>query len=303
MAIYSESNVFCDFLTVTQRPDDNSLLSVGDLLLTSGAVYESFNAKEGIYRFPKAGGDSGAIKVLTRSSFVSLSATGQALAHLRVHKIFDDYLSLLTESPHKVTRLDATKDVYRDAPDVLDELRSTYPEGKINMSRKAIDTSLMLSIRGDGRETGTYYAGHRSGTSARVTARVYDKQWERLQRAGLEIPPTTRYEITFGRDYGCTLADAHDPSNIFYNHCSPLLLSAPAGTTPWLPYGSVFAYQPEKMVKKLPANALFDLVSSSADFETMIRLARSTGSQGETYLLRLIQDRVKKAFSTGSTLV
>jgi len=252
---------------------------------------EAYTPKETGYRFTSKGG-SGVVKVTSRASYVSISASGQALAHLRAHRIFGEYLNRLSESPHKVTRLDATVDVLRDAPDVIDELRGVYPMGKINLSRKAIDTRLMLSIRDDGRETGTFYAGHRSGTSARVTARVYDKQLERLERASVEISPTTRYEITFGRDYGCSLADAANPKSLFYSHSSPLLLPPLDDVSPWVSYGSVFAYQPEKQVKRLPANALADLVSRSNDMKTMLLLADASGEEGRKYLCRLLSDRV-----------
>jgi len=291
MGTYLRDEPFTDHLTVTQRPDDTSLDAIQDLLLSCGAIVEPYTSKETGYRLSSKGG-SGVVKVTSRAAYVSISASGQALAHLRAHRIFGEYLNRLSESPHKVTRLDATVDVMRDAPDALDELRASHPTGKINLSRKAIDTKLMLSIREDGRETGTFYAGHRSGTSARVTARVYDKQLERLERAQVETCPMTRYEITFGRDYGCTLADAANPKRLFYSHSDPLLSPPSEAVEPWVAHGSIFAYQPEKKVKRLPANALADLVQKSNDLETMLMLADASGKQGRKYLCRLLADRV-----------
>jgi len=261
-------------------------------MLSNGAILEKFKDSEYSYRLGSSGSISGSLRVTERSNFVSVSASGAVLAHLRAHKLLDDYLMLLSDSPHKVTRLDASVDVFRDAADVIDKLRDEYRDGKINLTRKAIKTRLMLSTRDDGRLSGTFYAGDRK-SNARVTARVYDKQFERLEVAGLEVSPTVRYELTFGRGYGCTLKDAHDPYSLFYSHAGPLLITIPAPKPEWLPNGASYEYASMTRVDRLPAEAMIDLVGRSCDLETMILLADKSGSRGRDYLLRLLTEKLK----------
>lgn len=296
---YSQTRPFCDWLNVTQRPDDNCLDDLGGLLLSAGAIVERYRENEYSYRLGLDGNRSGSLKVTERSNFVSLSASGLVLAHMRVHHILDEYLSLLSSSPHKVTRLDAAVDVMRDTPDVIEGLREAYPDGKINLTRKAIKTRTMLSTRDDGRESGTFYCGNR-GTNARVIARVYDKQLEMLEKSGVEMCPTTRYEITFGRDYGCTLRDAHDPHDLFYSHAGPLLVDVPSPTPVWSPHGSEFSYSSIPRSDRLPAEAMADLVSRSADIDTLIELADRSGSEGRVHLLRLLSGRLKLKSTPGT---
>lgn len=300
---YSKTKPFCDWLTVTQRPDDNCLSSLGDMMLSSGAVLERYKSNEYSYRVGENGYSSGSLRVTERKNFVSISASGSVLAYLRVYGMLNDYLSILSESPHKVTRLDATVDVLRDTPDVLEELREAYPDGKIKLTRKAIKISTLTSVRDDGRSSGSFYAGGK-GSKAGVTACVYDKQLERQEKAGIEICPTTRYELKFGRGYGCTLKDAHDPYALFYSHASPLLISMPDPIPDWSPNGSEYAYGVIPRVDRLPAEAMADLVERSADIDTLLLLADKSGSEGRKYLLRLLTTRLEKTspLSPGETL-
>jgi len=142
---------------------------------------------------------------------------------------------------------------------------------------------LLLDVRGDGRETGTFYVGHR--TAARATARVYDKAWERLQRANETCPPRTRYEVTVRKDYGATLRDAAEPRRLFWHVASPALLDAPDDVEPW-DSGWGGGWRAVDLPDPLPAEVLGRRVEFSPELAMLADIADRMGPEGRVWLAR-----------------
>jgi hypothetical protein len=180
-----------------------------------------------------------------------------------------------------------------DAADVIPSLMARYPDGRVNLSRKALQVSRMLQVREDGRESGTFYVGHRS--KARYTARVYDKSLEALVRRGELLPTTTRFEVTACKDSGATLRDAALPTAIFWHIAAPALLKRPEGVPMWVPNQDLGWTAPAPSFN--PAEVLQRRVESSAELEAFLQVADSMGSSGRSYLLHLITRRLSDSAS------
>lgn len=269
---------FCDHLSVSFHPERNPLGALRLLLLSVGAgVLDDRTYRVG----------EGSVKLYHAYGVLYCSATGSALAHLRECGVYMDWLSTIAEWPHRVTRLDVAHDFACDGPDVLDALRARYRTGRVNLGRKALPVRLDLSIRDDGRETGTFYVGHRS--KARCTARVYDKRQERLDRRGVDGPPRTRYEVTVKQDYGATLRDAAEPERLFWHTAAPALLDAPADTAPWSPDWSQ-GWKADPRVELLPAEVLSRRLSDSPELALLLSIADEMGPNGRQWLVRRIAD-------------
>lgn len=217
--------VICDWLDVTYAPDNTPERAVLDVLQLAGAECIVTSEKGSSWRV----GD-GVFKLEYARTHHRYSASGAVLEKLREAGVYMDYLSALSEAPVTVTRLDAAHDVLSDAPPILAKLRKRFPR-ECSLSRKAVRTKFILEVREDGKETGTWYVGHRS--KARVTARVYDKQNQMLERHGVLLPPMTRYELTFKKDIGATLRDAAEPESLFWHYASPVLLKRPENVPEW----------------------------------------------------------------------
>lgn len=265
---------FCDWLDVTYHPESSPVSSLRMLLVSLGAEVMSDEA----YRL----GD-GTVHMARRYGVLRVSASGGALAHMRLVGAYMDWLSLLSEHPHRITRLDAAHDVDRDGADVLDELRQANPSGQVNLGRKALPVSLLLAVRSDGRETGSYYVGRRS--RARATARVYDKRQERLDKRGQDGPPRTRYEVTVKQDYGATLRDAAEPERLFWHVAAPALLDKPDDAPDWSPDWSQ-GWRADPRPELLPAEVLERRLSNSAELSLLRDIADEMGPQGRVWLLR-----------------
>lgn len=265
---------FCDHLAVTFHPERNPAGSLRALLSDAGGLAiddRTFRVGEG------------SVKLYRTYGVLYCSASGAALAHLRENGLFMDWLSTIGEWPHRITRLDVAHDVEEDGPDVLDDLRLAYPSGLVNLGRKALRVKLELAIREDGRETGTFYVGHRS--KARATARVYDKRQERMDRAGVAGPPRTRYEVTVKQDYGATLRDASEPDRLFWHVASPALIGRPGDVPAWTPDWSQ-GWKSDPRPELLPAEVLARRLSNSAEIDLLASIADEMGPNGRVWLVR-----------------
>ena len=265
---------FCDWLDVTFSPEHSPVRSLRALLVSLGAEVLSDDA----FRIGE-----GTVHMGARYGVMRVSVSGSALAHFRLCGAYMDWLSILSECPHRITRLDAAYDVPRDGADVLDELRRQYPTGQVKLSRKAMSVKLMLAVRPDGRETGSFYVGHRS--KARVTARVYDKRQERLDHRKPDGPPRTRYEVTVKQDYGATLRDAAEPERLFWHVASPALIDKPDGIPGWSPDWSQ-GWRADPRPDLLPAEVLERRLSNSAELALLRDIADEMGPNGRVWLLR-----------------
>lgn len=272
--------VICDWLDVTHSLEDTPLAEVRLLLLS----WDAEALAPDYFRL----GAGGAVKLEKRGGFTRVSLSGAAVAHLRDTGRWMDLLGLLSSSPHRVTRLDAALDLPVDGADSIAEMRRRYSGGEVNLGRKALKTTCLLAVRPDGRETGTWYAGHRS--KARATARVYDKAWERLQRAGVAVPPCTRYEVTVKKDYGATLRDAAEPERLFWHVASPALLEAPVGVPSW-DKGWAEGWVLERP-EVAPAAVLERRIERSAELSALLDAAEALGPAGRVFLARRVLSRL-----------
>lgn len=266
--------VICDWLDVTFHPEAAPLLSLKSLLLEMGADVLSPEA----FRV-----GSGSVHIARKYGVMRVSASGAALQAMRDAGVFMDWLSALSEAPHRITRLDAAYDVFADGADVLDDLRRQYSSGSVNLGRKAMPISLLLAVRPDGRETGSFYVGRRS--RARVTARVYDKRQEQLDKRGVDGVPRTRYEVTVKQDYGATLRDAAEPDRLFWHVASPALLAKPDGMPSWSADWSQ-GWRADPRPELLAADVLERRLGRSAELDLLGEIADEMGPEGRVWLVR-----------------
>ena len=271
--------IITDWLDVTYSPVDTPFETVVQVLLSCGGERVYHDDEDSTWSL-----GTGKVKLSVHPRFARVSASGGALAHLRSLDFFDQYLSALSESPHNVTRLDAALDVYEDFPPILDRLRSMFPTGKVPFSRKGLKVTTLLELREDGLETGTWYAGHRS--DAKITARVYDKANEQRFRkvpVGTFPEAWTRYELTFRREVGCSLKDAHDPYRLFWTVAPTLGLVPPENVPQWhsgclgpwkyTPVERPAAAKVQRMVEECSAlKAIFDAAAQANCSEWVLKL-------------------------------
>jgi len=203
-----------------------------------------------------------------------------------------DYLSTLSSSPHSVTRLDAALDLPIDGALFFEHICRLYPHS-VSLGRKAIRSSWISSSREDGRLTGSWYAGY--GSSAKATAKVYDKAHQMLQRYSEVIPPRARVEVTAKKGFGATLRDAAMPEAIFWHIASPALLQAPEGVPMWQPNTDGGWHQPVRIVE--PSQVLRRRVESSAELAKLVELAASIEG-GVPLLQHLLRQRVSQLATT-----
>ena len=279
---------FCDWLDVTFGPNDCPYPELNRMLLSAG--FEVLQADGGFYRYAVSTPDPsarGSLVIELRSRWARVSASGGVCAFLRSSGLWMDYLSALSSSPHKVSRLDAALDLAMDGADLVDSMRRRYASGSVSLGRKAIPTSVMLSVRPDGRETGTWYAGQR--TRARVTARVYDKAQQMLAKHGCLVPPTGRVEVTLRE--GVTLRDAAEPTACFWYVAASTLLKAPEGIPMWKPNTDLGWTAP---VREFDAAAVLRRrVDALAELDALAMVADDLGPGGRAYLAGLLEKRLR----------
>lgn len=279
--------IICDWLDVTFAPDDCPYPELNLLLL--GAGFEVSREQGGAKCYLPPSGARGMVTIVHASRFAKVSLSGGACAALRDLQLFEQVLWILHSSPHKVTRLDAALDLPLDAAHVIAALCARYPDGRVNLGRKALPVTRLVSTRLDGLESGTYYVGHR--TAARFTARVYDKSLEALEKRGQVLPTTTRFEVTARKDSGATLRDAGLPEAIFWHIAAPALLKRPEGIPVWSPNTDAAWAAPARVFD--PAETLRRRVEGSAELDALLAVADAMGGAGRSYLLHLLSKRVQ----------
>lgn len=274
-----------DYLSVTMTEESHAAVieEITPILAHIGVV----SAFQGVYKLSSGG----ALKTgPTRGSVYHVSASGDMLSALRAENLYQNYLSVLSEVPHRITRMDVALDVHCDAPKALKRLTKRAYAGDIKLTRNRVDprtqVQKVLGLNREGRETGTLYLGPKKPQIAKC--RVYDKRQERWNRVGLDIPPTLRYELQLGRKSNCSLRDAWEPDPVFW-HFMQDLLPAPSGVPEWVPYGEGFKLPPS--VALLPAEALKRLLESSDVTDRLLSLSDRIGPQGFEYLVRLLRNK------------
>ena len=276
------ADVFCDYLSVTCHPEASFY---DDLYVWCVAEWPVRFDVDGVVGFDV--GSHGLVSLAKdrNHKFHRSSASGDALRRMREIGAFGDYLSLLSAVPHKVTRLDAALDVPVDFPVIYGALMARYPDDRVALTRKQMVVTHDVSARlSDGVRTGTWYVGKKS--KARVTAAVYDKQEEAFAKRGEILPPTTRYEMRFSKDLGCTLRDAYMPKSLFYEFASPAILDRPDQVPSWTPHGE--SWQGEPVEPKLTYTQLLNRIDNSPELLALQRMAVDLGEPGIELLLNRI---------------
>lgn len=286
--VSSASPIRCDWLDVTFSADSTLPDSVADFLLGLGSPARRINDQRVEYRIPGAEWGNVLIEHSNRG-WARLSASGGSCDALRSISAFGEYLGLISEHPHTLTRLDACLDLQVPAAPIIQHLVELYPpDSSIYLTRKGVSPGYNLQPLAGGGITGTFYAGDLRG-KARVLGRVYDKQAERAKR-GIVTLPWVRYELVIRKGVGATIRDAENPGPLFWHFAAPSLLNAPPGISPWVPFeGDTWAPGTTPVD---PYQKLRRAVDSSVDLERLALMADSLDGDGRRDLLRLIRTRL-----------
>lgn len=280
------TGVFCDWLDVTTPPDREHGLraSVGHLICAA------FGSKVHDDLYSLGGGK---VAIGFKYGVFRVSVSGACIRCLEAQGLWENLLAELGDGPHRVTRLDAAADFDLDGADALGMLQAAYPAGKVRLSQRPINVTELLSTRSDGRRTGTWYAGHRSG--AEITCRVYDKAQQMLDTKREEIPPRTRAELTVRK--GCTLRDAYQPDRVFWHYMAPAIVERPSDAPEWSS-GWAEGWTMER-TEILPAQRLKRLIERSPDLAAIVELSDSLGPHGRSMALRLIEQKIRQTEALG----
>ena len=223
--------VKCDYLDLTYSVDNNPLSALSDLLYEADFMPVHSDGDDRVLMRCPSG--YGTFKAGVMYGSFRSSISGDSLEYLRSKGLFDEYLSLSSEYPHTVTRLDSCIDLSIDGADLVDHFIKLYPN-TVCLSQKPLRVTRLLSTRDDGRLSGSVYAGRNS--SARVILCLYDKAYEVFCKRGIVVPPTGRIEIRGRRDIGLTLRDASSPESFFYHFLPSGILKTPDHVLPWEPF-------------------------------------------------------------------
>ena len=287
MTNLSHTEPFCDYLNVTCRPDNSFMDELSCFLDVVSCAVSFKDHEKTIVSVGK-----GKIVLLQKTKFHSASASGSAISYLRNVGAFEDYLSVLADVPHKVTRLDVAVDVALDAPLMLRKLEKAYPDDRVSFTRKALKVTRLYSARdSDGQQSGSWYAGNYG--KARLTAKVYDKQLEAFEKRGEILPPTTRIELTFAKDFGCSLRDAFMPASLFYTHSLPVL-KANRKYDAWVSHGEGWTGTPPDT--KLDWEIYKRRLDNSPEIASLVELAAKLGPTGKVLLMRDFETHLDNAF-------
>jgi hypothetical protein len=291
--IFSRSSAFCDWLDVTCSPE-RSFLDYVERFLDVGCYPVAFSStdKERGTRSTSYRVGEGMLRLDVDRKYHRASASGAVLSHLRSCGQYGEFLSTFATAPHTITRLDAAVDTSQDFPRVLRTLRAFYPAGLVSFSRKALKITELLGIRAsDGVSTGTWYAGHRA--KAMVTARVYDKQQEILDKTGIYSETRTRYEFTFRKGMGVTLRDASMPESLFYHHAQKLGLSPPGEVAPWTSH-DLGGWEPLPVSLDFSFAQLVRRVESSPELAHLAELCSKYGPTASGMVLRAFEKALSR---------
>ncbi len=293
---FSRSKVFCDWLDVTSNPNDSFIATVASFMAFH-CYPVAFVKDSGRSSVTGYSVGSGVLVLETSKYFHRASASGSCISALREAGTFRDYVNVLGSVGHNVTRLDAAVDLYTDCPPFLRCLEEKYPDDHFSFGRKSLRVTRLYSAReSDLALTGTWYAGHRS--SARVVARVYDKQAEAMDKRSEVLPPTTRIELTFRKDYNCSLYDVLMPESLFYTHTKDKLLNLPDGkeVPAWSPKGLV-PWVSESKNYELTLERFDIRVSHSPELLKLAELGSQFGDGGKAVVLRHFERMLTAAIS------
>lgn len=281
------SEPFCDWLDVTFHPDNDPISDLSAWLLSLGFFCDSSRQTDkgnsSVWISPDL---SGVLKLDSAKQYSRVSASGGITRYFRDLGLFLEFCSFLASVPHRVSRLDAALDFVADGADVISDFqraldgRDTFP-----LYRNSVSVKYFLGTRpSDGRVTGTVYFGYRS--RSRITARVYDKQFEALERRGEVIPSLVRFEAT--RREGATLRDACSPVSLFWDVFGSII-EPPPDIPEWVSADMSPKFPPRPDV--LPYQVLRRGVEMDAHLKRLIEVADAMPN-GRLVLLQLLSSQI-----------
>lgn len=281
------SEPFCDWLDVTFHPDNDPISELSAWLLSLGFHCEKSKSTErglsSVWITPNL---SGVLKVDVTKQYSRVSSSGKVVRYFSDAGLFLDFCSFLSSVPHRVSRLDAALDFMADGANVISEFqlalggRDSFP-----LYRNSVSVKYFLGTRPrDSRVTGTVYFGYRS--RSRITARVYDKQFEALECRGEHIPPTVRFEAT--RREGATLRDACSPVSLFWDVFGSII-EPPPDVPDWVSVDMSPKFPPKPDV--LPYQVLRSGVENDPHLKRLLEVADSMPN-GRLVLLQLLSSQV-----------
>ena len=295
------SEVFCDFFTITTPKDNHDALL--EALLPFFSQMRCSLEPYG-YRLYEERAKGGLFSWRLGASIASYSASGSFVKALRDNNMLVQFLAEIALFPHNVSSADFTVDEYVHAPPRIRQAYELASTGGISFTRKALKPAHVRALlrpcihpdRMSDGDTGTLYLGSRGNHE--VHSKLYDKQHHAFVEFGAILPPTLRHELTVSKRMGITLRDLCLPASCFYHFYPPELLS-PADVPPWQSFEG--GYILTKAAPRLPSQVLRDRVETSEDLLQLFEIADKIGSEGFTYLLRLItnsyQRRMDPSFS------
>lgn len=286
--IQGHADVFSDYASISVPSDRFPEVSQG--LLPVLDVVGASCVSPGLYRL-----DTGTVKVVPRGAVHVISATGRVLAALRAAQLLDTYLMAFADGPHRVTRVDAAMDFPGYGPDYVKAAYQLADNGKLRLSRKRVAPkkfwSPVLYEGGAARETGSTYLG---GRKAEVSAVIYDKRQESIERYGVDIGENrTRAELRVRSGMRPSLRDISSPLPMFYHFMAPDIVygfDAPE----WVPSGFGFPVQRQEI---LPYERMKRLVQDSSDIGRALAAAEACGPEGLSLLIALIRRRAAQSGS------
>ena len=281
------TEVLCDWLDVTTPPGREHDLRQSLGRLITGCFGSKLT--DDLYEL-----GPGKVKLSNMRGLFRVSLSGSCIRVLEAQGFWETFLAEIADGPHRVTRLDAAVDIDVDGATSIHILQSAYPRGQVRLSQRPIKVTEMLCTRADGHKTGTWYAGHRSGSE--ITCRVYDKAQQVLDTRGDIIPARTRAELTVRK--GCTLRDAFQPARVFWHYMAPSIIERPSGVPEWSS-GWAEGWTMEK-IELLPVQRLKAFIERSPDLAAIFELSDAAGTGGRAMALRLISKRSDHTPVSGS---
>jgi hypothetical protein len=291
----SFDSVFCDWLDVTFSPE---AFDYDEFYFAFTQIYpdvtEGHSRNDGT-RVIVVG--YGSLHLSFKKSFIRVSASGGVLSVLRSSGRYMDFLGLLTDYPHRVTRIDVSMDRSVAAPRVISDLWGRYKDG-LTLGQRPLATNRIVARDDLKRSTGTFTAGYRS--KATRTLKVYDKRWEVMCKHGCPIPDRVRYEFTMKGGKSKThaqpsLRDALEPTALFWDMAKDVL-KVPKNTPLWSDT-SMTPWTYEKPAGLTTWERFCGLLETSPDITRLLSYAHELGEPGLKLLVSKLTAAVAQSDS------
>jgi hypothetical protein len=219
---------FADWLSISFAPTHSPYLALDSFFSQLGVIEHKEDLNINLYRF--LGG--GTCFLSLKKGYHNFMFSGSLISVIQELGFMNEFVSLLSENPHNITRLDVAYDFALPFPLYYEKLKKLYPKGLVNVRGHERKSLAILGYCSRSKAlSGTYYFQAKDYKGS-IGIRVYDKSKEVFDRTGEVIPITTRIEITLKR--GASLIDFVSPSAAFWHHLPPCLLKVPENVPPFV---------------------------------------------------------------------